>query len=98
MALSPGHPEFALRTILPCRVRTFLSGVNRSDHAPTPNCASSEVAEIQNTVYSFGPATTQCGTVICVILQAVGDRAYADKMGSPASLRLLKACCISVVG
>ena len=26
VALSPGHPEFALRTILPCGVRTFLSG------------------------------------------------------------------------
>ena len=26
VALSPGHPAFALRTILPCGVRTFLSG------------------------------------------------------------------------
>jgi len=26
VALSPGHPGFALRTILPCGVRTFLSG------------------------------------------------------------------------
>lgn len=27
VALSPGHPAFALRTILPCGVRTFLSGM-----------------------------------------------------------------------
>jgi len=26
VALSPGHPAFALRTILPCGVRTFLPG------------------------------------------------------------------------
>ena len=26
VALSPGHPEFALRTILSCGVRTFLPG------------------------------------------------------------------------
>jgi len=26
VALSPGHPAFVLRTILPCGVRTFLSG------------------------------------------------------------------------
>jgi len=28
VALSPGHPAFVLRTTLPCRVRTFLSGRN----------------------------------------------------------------------
>ncbi len=36
VALSIGHPMFVLRTILPCGVRTFLSGSYRSDHAPTP--------------------------------------------------------------
>ncbi len=36
VALSRGHPRFALRTILPCGVRTFLTGKNRCDHAPTP--------------------------------------------------------------
>gem|GEM_PF-6343449 len=37
VALSAGHPAFALRTILPCGVRTFLSGLtNPGDHAPAP--------------------------------------------------------------
>ncbi len=37
VALSASHPAFVLRTILPCGVRTFLSGLRGpSDHAPTP--------------------------------------------------------------
>ena len=36
VALSAGHPTFALRTTLPCGVRTFLSAIKRSDHASTP--------------------------------------------------------------
>ena len=36
VALSPGFPEFALRTTVPCGVRTFLSGGCRSDHASIP--------------------------------------------------------------
>ena len=31
-----GRPQFALRTIPPDGVRTFLSGQGRSDHAPAP--------------------------------------------------------------
>lgn len=37
VALSAGHPAFALRTTLPCRVRTFLSG-----RRPERSCAHSK--------------------------------------------------------
>ena len=45
VALSLGRPTFALRTTLPCRVRTFLSGRGRSDHAPTPKLVQSIFVE-----------------------------------------------------
>ena len=41
VALSRGRPRFALRTIPPCGVRTFLTGgLRRRDHAPTPKLSS----------------------------------------------------------
>ena len=63
VALSPGRPTFALRTTLPYRVRTFLSGRDRSDHAPTPKVLQLMFLEICCVACLFGFFQNRCHVI-----------------------------------
>ena len=63
VALSSGHPKFALRTTVPFGVRTFLPGVCRSDHAPTPFLNFKIFSDDKNAMENFIFRQSPCSPI-----------------------------------